>query len=66
MLKDRRSKDYADGIESFIVFALQHSIDKNYIKCQCFKCGNMVSHNEKKIREHLFFHGIDQNYYQWY
>ena len=66
MLKYRRSKDYADGVESFIVCSLQHSIYKNYIKCQCVKCGNMVSHNEQKIREYLFFYGINQSYHKWY
>ena len=65
MLKDRRSKDYLDGVESFIAFALQHSIYKNCIKCPCVKCGNMVSRNEQKIREHMFFYGIDQSYHQW-
>ena len=66
MLKDRRSKDYANGVESFIAFSLQHSIYKNCIKCPCVKHGNMISHNEQKIRKHMFFYGIDQSYHQWY
>ncbi|RVW69554.1 hypothetical protein CK203_059352 [Vitis vinifera] len=38
MSKDRRSKDYADGVESFIAFALQYSTYKNSIKCPCLQC----------------------------
>ena len=66
MSKDRRSKDYADGVESFIAFALQYSTYKNSIKCPCLQCGNMIFHTPQKIREHLFFYGIDQSYHTWY
>ncbi|RVW37618.1 PH, RCC1 and FYVE domains-containing protein 1 [Vitis vinifera] len=38
MSKDRRSKDYADGVESLIAFALQYSTYKNSIKCPCLQC----------------------------
>ena len=67
MSKDRKSKDYTDWVESFIVFALQHSSSKNSIKCPCLQCGNMVFHTSQKIREHLFFYRIDQSYHHtWY
>ena len=66
MSKDRRSKDYADGVESFIAFALKHSAYKNSIKCPCLQRGNMIFHTSQKIREHLFFYGIDQSYHTWY
>ncbi|RVW89710.1 hypothetical protein CK203_047225 [Vitis vinifera] len=66
MSKDRRSKDYADGVESFIAFALQYSTYKNSIKCPCLQCGNMIFHTPQKIREHLLFYGIDQSYHTWY
>ncbi|RVW34726.1 hypothetical protein CK203_110699 [Vitis vinifera] len=66
MSKDRRSKDYADGVESFIAFALQYSIYKNSMKCPCLQCGNMIFHTPQKIREHLFFYGTDQSYHTWY
>ena len=66
MSTDRGSKDYTDGVESFIVFALQHSSSKNSIKCPCLQCGNMIFHTSQKIREHLFFYGIDQSYHTWY
>ena len=60
------TKDYADGVESFIAFALKHSAYKNSIKCPCLQCGNMIFHTSLKIREHLFFYGIDQSYHTWY
>ncbi|RVW23622.1 hypothetical protein CK203_095835 [Vitis vinifera] len=63
MSKDRRSKDYADGAESFIAFALQYS---TLLKCPCLQCGNMIFHTPQKIREHLLFYGIDQSYHTWY
>ena len=66
MSKDRRSKDYMDGVESFIVFVLQHSSSKNSIKCPCLQCGNLIFHTSQIIREHLFFYGINQSYHTWY
>ena len=35
MSKDRRSKDYEDGVENFITFAIQNSANQNFIKCPC-------------------------------
>ena len=35
MSKDRRSKDYEDGVENFISFAVQNSANQNSIKCPC-------------------------------
>ena len=35
MSKDRRSKDYEDGVENFISFAVQNSANQNFIKCPC-------------------------------
>ena len=60
------TKDYADGVERFITFAIQNSENKNSIKCPCLQCGNMIFHTPQKIREHMFFHGIDQSYHTWY
>ena len=36
------------------------------MKCPCLQCGNMIFHTPQKIREHLFFYGIDQSYHTWY
>ena len=64
--KDRRSKEYEDGVECFVAFAIQNSANKTSIKCPCLQCGNMIFHTPQKIRDHLFFYGIDQSYHTWY
>ena len=30
------------------------------------RCGNLIHHTPNKIREHMFFNGIDQSYRTWY
>ena len=64
--KDRRLKEYEDGVECFIAFAIQNFANKKSIKCPCLQYGNMIFHTPQKIREHMFFHGIDQSYHTWY
>ena len=66
MSKDKRSKNYIDGVESFIAFVVKNCIGKKSIKCPCLQCGDMMFHTLEKIRDHLFFYGIAQNYYTWY
>ena len=66
MSKDRRSKDYEEGVEYFINFALQHCPKQSVIRCPCNRCGNLFHHTPTKVREHLFFNGIDQSYCTWY
>ena len=66
MSKDRRSKDYEDGVKNFIAFALQNVANQNSIRCPCIQCGNLIFHTPQKIKEHLFFYGIDQSYHTWY
>ena len=66
MSKDRRSKDYEDGVKNFIAFAIQNAANQNSIKCPCLQCGNFIFHIPQKIKEHLFFYGIDQSYHIWY
>ena len=66
MSKDRRSKDYEDGVENFISFAVQNFANQNSIKCPFLQCGNLIFNTPQKIREHLFFYGIDQSYHTWF
>lgn len=65
MLKDRRSKDYEDGVEQFLNFAVIYARDLQSIRCPCRVCGNLKSQAVEEIRNHLFFHGIDQSYRKW-
>ncbi|XP_028064788.1 uncharacterized protein LOC114267901 [Camellia sinensis] len=62
MFKDRRSKDYENGVEQFLNFAMTHAIDLQSIRCPCRVCGNLRSQPIRVIRNHLFFNGIDQSY----
>lgn len=66
MLKDRRSKEQEDGVDCFIAFAVQNSTKTISIRCPCSQCGNIIFQTPQKIKEHLFFHGIDQTYRTWY
>ena len=66
MFKDRRSREYEEGVEYFINFALQHCSNQSVIRCPCMRCGNLIHHTPNKIREHMFFNGIDHSYHRWY
>ncbi|RVW33032.1 hypothetical protein CK203_101237 [Vitis vinifera] len=60
MSKDRMSREYEEGVEYFINFALEHCPNQSGIRCPCMRCGNLIHHTPNKIREHMFFNGIDQ------
>ncbi|RVW68458.1 hypothetical protein CK203_060202 [Vitis vinifera] len=66
MSKDRMSREYEEGVEYFINFALEHCPNQRGIRCPCMRCGNLIHHTPNKIREHMFFNGIDQSYCTWY
>ncbi|WKA10901.1 hypothetical protein VitviT2T_028448 [Vitis vinifera] len=66
MSKDRRSKEYEDGVENFISFAIKNSANQNSIKCPYLQCGNLIFNTPQKIKERLFFYGIDQSYHTWF
>ena len=66
MSKDRMSREYEEGVEYFINFALEHCPNQSGIRCPCMRCGNLIHHIPNKIREHMFFNGIDQSYHTWY
>ncbi|RVW28039.1 hypothetical protein CK203_117608, partial [Vitis vinifera] len=66
MSKDRMSREYEEGVEYFINFALEHCPNQRGIRCPYMRCGNLIHHTPNKIREHMFFNGIDQSYCTWY
>ncbi|XP_021822071.1 uncharacterized protein LOC110763563 isoform X2 [Prunus avium] len=65
MSKDRMSKEYEDGVEQFIVFAISHASNPKLIKCPCQVCGNLMFETPKGIRDHMFIRGVDQSYKIW-
>ncbi|XP_062118612.1 uncharacterized protein LOC133832258 [Humulus lupulus] len=65
MAKDRLSKEYEDGVESFIEIALKNTVDPNRVHCPCQKCSNLKKLDIKEIKNHLYFNGIDKTYVKW-
>ncbi|KAL6315678.1 hypothetical protein AAG906_005769 [Vitis piasezkii] len=66
MSEDRMSQEYEEGVEYYINFALEHCPNQSRIRYPCMQCGNLIHHTPNKIREHMFFNGIDQSYHTWY
>ena len=62
MWKDRLSREYEEGVEHFIQFALSHSNNPECLRCPCKTCGNLAFHTPTEIRNHLFRRGIDKSY----
>ena len=60
------SREYEEGVEYFINFALEHCPNQSGIRCPSMRCVNLIHHTLNKIREHVFFNGIDQSYHTWY
>ena len=48
------SREYEEGVEYFINFALEHCPNQRGIRCPCMRCGNLIHHTPNKIREHMF------------
>ncbi|XP_062118376.1 uncharacterized protein LOC133831994 [Humulus lupulus] len=65
MAKDRLSKEYEDGVESFIEIALKNTVDPKRVHCPCQKCSNLKKLDIKEIKNHLYFNGIDKTYVKW-
>ena len=40
MKESRLSKEYEDGVDLFLKFAIDNGVDPNMISCRCTKCGN--------------------------
>jgi len=66
MGKNRLSREYELGIETFIAFGLRHNNGSNLIRCPCLKCGNRISKEVEIVRNHLYVNGIDQSYKIWF
>ena len=55
MSKDRMSREYEEGVEYFINFALEHCPNQRGIRCPYMRCGNLIHHTPNKIRENICF-----------
>ncbi|GJT07094.1 putative reverse transcriptase domain-containing protein [Tanacetum coccineum] len=76
MSTSRTKKQYINGVEAFIKFAV-HNLQKMrnidprgdkqqlLIPCPCTTCLNHIEHEEEEVQFHLFKYGIDQSYTKW-
>ncbi|GJZ23658.1 retrovirus-related pol polyprotein from transposon TNT 1-94, partial [Tanacetum coccineum] len=76
MSTSRTKKQYINGVEAFIKFAV-HNLQKMrnidprgdkqqlLIPCPCTTCLNHIEHKEEEVQFHLFKYGIDQSYTKW-
>ncbi|XP_042973519.1 uncharacterized protein LOC122305193 [Carya illinoinensis] len=65
-LTDRfRLPAYADGVNTFLTFARNHSRGSDRIRCPCRSCRNMIFLPIFDVETHLFIKGINPNYTQW-
>ncbi|KAL3825381.1 hypothetical protein ACJIZ3_021410 [Penstemon smallii] len=64
-LDDYTSDDYANGVRSFIRFALENSRDNNKMLCPCRNCLNLKSYPASLVKLHLLSNGIDVGYIKW-
>ncbi|KAK3179738.1 hypothetical protein Dsin_032923 [Dipteronia sinensis] len=65
MKNDRLSKEYTEGVDMFIAFALDHTINLKRVLCLCQGCLNLKFQTSTEIKYHLFSKGIDQRYQKW-
>ncbi|KAI5335692.1 PREDICTED: transposon [Prunus dulcis] len=65
MSKDRMSKEYEDGVEQFIAFAVSHASNPKLMKCPCQICENLMFETPKGVRDHMFIRCVYQSYKIW-
>ena len=65
MSKDKLSKDYQDGYESFLKHALENITDPKKIYCPCKKDSNIQKLDAFEFKGHLYFNGTDYTYQIW-
>ncbi|XP_030482309.2 uncharacterized protein LOC115699180 [Cannabis sativa] len=65
-LQDRQSKEYVDGVKSFLELAKESTrlrIDE--VRCPCGGCKNCRTYNLQTIESHLYRYGFVSNYKRW-
>jgi hypothetical protein len=66
MTKWRGSREYMEGAEAFVKYAVTNSRNKNSIVCPCKKCGLNRSLRPEEVYDHLTGgRGILPNYTEW-
>ncbi|KAL7196008.1 hypothetical protein ACSBR1_036106 [Camellia fascicularis] len=63
MIKDRlKSKEYLEGVQSFIEFATKNLGPQDEIRCPCVDCLNSTKFSRHVVRLHLIQRGIACSY----
>ena len=63
--KSRSSKEYFDGVQNFIKFAIEKANMNGKILCPCRKCVNCSALAPKTVEEHLVWNGFLKGYTEW-
>ena len=63
--KSRLSKEFIDGVDSFLNFAFAKKSQHGMISCPCYKCVNVFHHTREVVREHLVCNGFLSGYTCW-
>ena len=62
----RYSKEYIDGIESFLDFSYSYGDPHGErIHCPCAKCCNILSNRRNVVYDHLIFYEFVKDYTRW-
>ncbi|KAM6572621.1 hypothetical protein CsatA_016701 [Cannabis sativa] len=65
-LQDRQSKEYVDGVKSFLELAKESTrLRLDEVRCPCGGCKNRRTYNLKTIESHLYRYGFVPNYKRW-
>lgn len=65
MSVSRLTKEYWDGVDEFIRFAVEHAENPSRIICPCLHCCFGRGINAAKLKDHLICNRIDKSYTCW-
>ena len=66
ILVDKLLTKYRNEVNEFLQFSLGHATNRNAFSCPCLHCENLHKLSIGKIKENLFFNGIDRSYKVWF
>ncbi|XP_012840363.1 PREDICTED: uncharacterized protein LOC105960705 [Erythranthe guttata] len=59
------SREYVQGVQSFMKFVDEHIGQEREIKCPCTFCLNSYIRSKEEVLDHLLIRGIDTEYTRW-
>ncbi|KAF7133467.1 hypothetical protein RHSIM_Rhsim09G0074400 [Rhododendron simsii] len=64
-LKDRWCSTYVEGVRDFLRIANNYVGQGGKIRCPCKNCNNVYIRQPYEVKQHLFLHGILEDYSPW-